>query len=398
MLRNDLLYLKRAGIKYCLLKDYLKAKEFNDVDILVSSRQKRKLRSVLRTLGYKAYQMHHTNVFYHKLIGQDLVQLHFHFNYFYDFIHTDDAFKRTYVSNSISILSKEDFAATLISKMRGGRPRQSYYLKQLLAIKKVDKGAVKKILSNKFVFDSIDAGSVLKGKKLSQLVFRTDVMRRKYLRRLTNVPTMLWAGIKAVFSPYDYVVFLGVDGSGKTTTTKNVAEYLKKRKFLVYTIYGGRFKFKFLPLNFLTERMAAKKKKTSKSEDVLHYQSRFIHYVTPLVYYIEYLLRYVFMVSWRKRRYHFILADRYFIDVIISPNTNTKFARFLYSIMPKPNKVIYLYNDLEKLVRRRGDHPKEDLARQLWEFKDNEDILDKKIKTKNEKQTLGEAVSFMFAK
>jgi hypothetical protein len=64
--------------------------------------------------------------------------------------------------------------------------------------------------------------------------------------------------------------------------------------------------------------------------------------------------------------------------------------------MPKPSKTIFLYNDIEVLCRRRPEHPKEDIIRQLTVFRNYRKFFSKEIKTENPEQTLRDVMRCLF--
>lgn len=390
---EDLKYLERS-VKYCMLRNYIADQDFGDIDILASSKDKNKLINIMQRLGYETFQVYTTTIFYHKLIGPELVRIHVHFDYFYDFIHVNEAVGRVYRYKGIPVLPDSDYAASLIFKIRWGRPKEKYLANLRKIWEKIDNKALIQSLSNAFKPESIDL-DILKKEKFSKLDFKKNMLWRKRLRDYSNLPGILAVSLRQLVKPGRFIVFLGVDGSGKTTTANSVAKYLKNRKFRVAVVYGGRYKFQFLPINCLVGSIAKKKKQEGYQRDVIRYHSNFVFNVVPFVYYLEYLLRYIFIIFPKRKLNNFVISDRFYSDVIISPNSNTKIARFLYKLMPRP-EIIYVYNSANVLHKRRPGHPKEDILRQLKEFEKNKDLLDHRIKTINKQDTLHKVLKILF--
>jgi len=73
-----------------------------------------------------------------------------------------------------------------------------------------------------------------------------------------------------------------------------------------------------------------------------------------------------------------------FVDILVSPNYNPSVSKILYKLMPRPTKMIYPYNDLNTVVKKRPDHPREDLLRQKEIYERLS--FDKRIKTRKKEQ------------
>ena len=91
-LLSDLKRISNRGIKFCMLKNYLKEKEYKDLDVLFSSEDKPKLKKILKSLGYKTKQMYSTEAFYSRNTKDGVVLLHAQFDYFFNFLKIEDAY------------------------------------------------------------------------------------------------------------------------------------------------------------------------------------------------------------------------------------------------------------------------------------------------------------------
>ena len=201
-----------------------------------------------------------------------------------------------------------------------------------------------------------------------------------------------FAFLYRVIRPYQYIVLIGPDGSGKTTLRKEIAKILSQGKLKVFEEYGGRYSFKYLKFLNPVVKVVNKKGKKLKSnarssEEVIEHNSVFIKIFSPFIYYFEYLLRYLFS-DFFKRRKGIIIADRHYIDIFVSKNINKKIAKFLYCLLPKPSFTILLYNSLEVLKKRKPSHPEEDIERQVKEYLKLRKYCDLVIKTDNKKKNI----------
>jgi len=155
-----------------------------------------------------------------------------------------------------------------------------------------------------------------------------------------------------------YITFIGVDGSGKTYVKDKIIDILRKNKKRVYYEYGGIKEFKFLRfLNPFVKNKINKKIKQGQSRDTISYKSKFLKNISPILYYFEYLFRYI-NIKLKSNKYDYVISDRGFIDIVVSPNTNTDIALLLYLLLPKPKQIL-IYADIETLHKRRSDHPKQ---------------------------------------
>lgn len=204
---------------------------------------------------------------------------------------------------------------------------------------------------------------------------------------------------KKILSPGFELDVVGPDGSGKTTAIEDLNELLDEHGIVYERVSGGRFSFQALPLDRIFE--VAEKKQTGKeeetSEHARRYSSPIVKLITPFVYYLEYLFRHLQTVRPLRKKSEAVLSDRSFLDVIVSPNTNTPVSKMLYKILPKPSATVYLYNDLDVLDKRRPEHPRHDLERQLEAFDSLSEYYDNNIKTEGREEVSEKLLSIVFS-
>jgi len=202
-------------------------------------------------------------------------------------------------------------------------------------------------------------------------------------------PNKILKRIYKIIFPSPYIAFVGCNGTGKSTTIKNLTEKLKKENLKVAAIYSGRMKFQFLPINkllnlFKPDKITGKKIKKGKKEEyareVRIFRSPFLNFTAPFVYYTEYLFRYFFKIRPKRIFNDIVITDRGFIDLFSSPNMNKKVCKILFKLMPQP-KYILLWNDPKTIVKRRPEFLLEQINQQLNAYNKFSSIYLMKIKT-----------------
>ena len=214
---------------------------------------------------------------------------------------------------------------------------------------------------------------------------------RNYFFKLINL-------FYKLIKPAPYVVIMGTDGSGKTTTLKNVQSVFNKSCLNVVFSRGDRFSFKCLPINTLlkkTIKISQKKSLVTIKGDVAKYSSNILSYFVPFVYFLEYFLRYFLIIFPQRIKHDLIVEDRYYLDLLTSQNVNQKLIKFLYNFFPHPSGIVYLYNDLDVINKRRPSHPLEDIQYQQKKFLEHKHFFNLLVKTKTKNNTLDLVMSYL---
>jgi len=198
--------------------------------------------------------------------------------------------------------------------------------------------------------------------------------------------------------PAPHVVFLGPNGSGKTTLAKAVVEVAKKGKFKPYYEYGGRYTFRCLkPLNWAKNRAKKGGKRIETvmggngKKEIVKYESKTLRLLIPFVYYLEYLLRTLCLYP-KRLRYRLVVTDRWFYDLVTSPNASKRLTRTLAKLLPKPTLVVYVYNDPDVLVKRRKGVSRELIEKQLRDFDFVSNVFDLRMKSDSRERALEEVM------
>lgn len=168
------------------------------------------------------------------------------------------------------------------------------------------------------------------------------------------------------------VVFLGPDGSGKSTIAKLVLERVSG------SFHGSKIMY-WRP-NLLP--MMGHLKLWAPTDDIVvnpdphghPKQGMLKSYVRFFYYLTDYILGYVLKVYWPKVRKQIIIFDRYYYDYLVDLhryrfNVPRWLPRFFLPLVPTPDIIVYLDADPDVLEARKQELPKKELIRQVGEYR-----------------------------
>lgn len=332
--------------------------------------------------------------FYYRFLNEELVNIHVHIGK-YQGLPTGLLEPKEVSMPRGYFLSTEEQIFYFVYRMALGEPFHKYkdYLTELVR-EKFDKDKLCNLLARVFKNPQEILSQILKT-EFSRLdprfKFSHNLSRAKMY--LLNKSVKFLQHVHKALSPAPYIAIVGPDGSGKTTTLNDVIRMLREHNISSARITGGRFRFQLLPLNWMFEK--AEKRYFEREEGVSRharrYHSSLLQIIVPFIFYVEYLLRHLLIIRPLEKRNRVVLSDRSFVDVMVSPNTNTMIAKMLYGILPKPDATIYLFNTADVLAKRKPEHPRHDLETQLKAYGSLTDYFTCKIKT-TEKERVAKKV------
>lgn len=214
--------------------------------------------------------------------------------------------------------------------------------------------------------------------KISHTLVRTE----KYI---LNLSAVFLGFIRKLTIPAPYVAIVGPDGSGKSTTLREIKKIFNSSKFKLKTMYAGRFTFHFLPFNFIMKKIKSERAKDETTEK-LKYLSPPLKMLAPFAYYIEYLLRYFLRIYPARVLNKIVITERGFLDIYTSPNVDQSLTSFFMKILPSPKHVL-LWNSPSILSKRCSEYSKEDLERQLKKYNEFPSYI-LKLKTDDKKEII----------
>ena len=195
---------------------------------------------------------------------------------------------------------------------------------------------------------------------------------REPLAQLKRWLAFLRGHVAKFFRPSGmFVVLIGPDGSGKSTVAQGLQQSLGQL-FAGVRYYHGHFEI--LPrLRDLTGRLGLagavpSTEAASVSPDSATPERRFgiLRSAVYLFYYgLDYLLGHPVIFRARGKG-ELVIFDRYYYDYLIQPGMSLPPGLMLagLKLIPQPDLVIYLKNDPETILGRKGELSREELERQ----------------------------------
>lgn len=170
------------------------------------------------------------------------------------------------------------------------------------------------------------------------------------------------------------IVFLGVDGSGKSTITRKLDDLLSPF-FSTYLDYFGWDKF-VIPLFIATKRRSEKHISKSKNHYGKTVYKEKLGWFHLTIYYIELLLRYFTRIFPKKIIGRTIIIDRYFYDKLVFLDTTSFKFRFFKSITPTPSFTFLLTANPKIIYKRKDEKDTTMLKHSQESFKAKKNLLD----------------------
>lgn len=410
----------RKGISYAVIRNYEfilqdKIYEGKDTDVVILSKDTKKIRETMQANGFGRVPMNPFSMHegYAKYIPEDkkLLQFHFHINGVTGrharYLDAKDLLKRRVKRGFFYSTSSEDeFLAILLHNLLDLDKFKEKYITDLENLKKRNlnydyiESKLQKVMSKrnaKEVLHLISSKNYARIEKIMPSLKRGFEFRNSLKIALVFVGGAVWK-IPYIFKSAPLVSLIGMDGTGKTTTTEVLRELFEKNKIKYSMLYTGRGRNNILPIQFFGKiyRKAESSKKSSKissenskreansrksdSNAENQKQSSFIkkaiYTLAAPVFAFDLLLRYWFKIWSARMKKQIVVTDRYCTDILLMANVPMFFKKMLYSLFPKPSLTIYLWNKPEVLHSRKTAHPLDDLKRQEKIFAD----INKKVK------------------
>jgi thymidylate kinase len=167
-----------------------------------------------------------------------------------------------------------------------------------------------------------------------------------------------------------FLVLIGPDGSGKSTTAELLLESKIEKLFQKKNYFHGHFHF--LPeLKKIASffQIGGKKSPSNYKEHHGKFPEPFGFLrciVYPLYYGLNYFIGHILIKKIRARD-GLVIFDRYFYDYLIQRQFSRCPRLLLYTIakiIPKPDMIIYLKNNPEEIYKRKPELPIEEIERQ----------------------------------
>lgn len=370
--------LDKNNISYILLNVLVADDNPGDLDILLLKGKANELSSLLQDLGFSYYAKYDTQQYlWNKYLkGVGFVQIHLYesISYqgklFFPKCKLDIHYQKDVSFNYYIFLIESLYKFKL-------RPDQYAEYKQFLApedFKRFSKDLVGEKLADYMV-------SVYEGRESL-----SKVVRNKYFRNCNWINSALIVCRKILLKLYRLffnrdkeVLFLGVDGSGKTSVIDSVRVISGKGGLFPLTRYMGLRESRFSNNNDSNDVDNNVMSDKSYRRPVL--PLTLLRIVKLLLYWLEYNLKYLFRVRLSKQSADTLfLIDRCYIDLLYYyPYKIVERFIFKYSFLP--SKIVFLTGNKEELYNRKKEMSKEkfdilfsfykDIANLLYNYKKN---------------------------
>ncbi|MDI6701326.1 MAG: hypothetical protein QME48_08905 [bacterium] len=390
--------LNEEKLTYCVLRNYeeLPERVGNDVDIWIKDEHRKKLHAIVRDLSYTLdYTLDYTPRL--TLIGEGDYFLIKEINRKFNIIHLDCW---TYIHwKGISFIEESIIKKKLMWHKNlffipaPGIRASIILLKELLQhgkVKEKYKDIIKEYSSAdrdiflKSIYKSFGgstAYSILKmaineewkdleqkANKLKLILFLRAFLHP--LKQLRNWLYYLRAQFRRFFinSRGIFLVLIGPDGSGKSTTSNNLIDSEIKRLFQKKYYFHGHFPFlpelkKIVVFFRGNKNMAQPSENVGSSKPLMTLRSM----IYPIYYGFNYFLGHFFI--WKeKARGNLIIFDRYFYDYLIQRqyiNCPRWLLNLITKVIPKPDVIVYLKNSPETIYNRKPELTIEEIERQV---------------------------------
>jgi len=173
--------------------------------------------------------------------------------------------------------------------------------------------------------------------------------------------------VRRLFSAGTVVSIIGIDGSGKTTITKEVSRALGSNHIAHSVVYLGRGSQNILPLQLFAKKYAEGTASESSKHDADKINK--LKTLTLFVFFLDVFLRYIIYVLPKKLSGKIILTERSFTDFFIARGVPYSLRNLFYSLSPKPNILFFLETNALFAHQHKNEDSIEELERQITEYK-----------------------------
>lgn len=398
--------LKQENVRFCVLKNYQKLPHTNigaDVDILVDMEEEQSFYAILKKICDK-YQLILFQIIdagpaeklyrlYKKENGKNGLCLQIDVRYGFDYygfiyltsnrvLHQRQLFRNFYIPSSVH----ESFMYWLPIFLYGGTVKERYesFIMKTARTKKAEyliqlSSIIGKKLSHK-IYSLILKGdwrNLIKHRLTMRFAVILAALCKKPIDSLLNFVKLVLKSLKYGVSPIGCLaVFLGPDGSGKTTIAENVIARLNKPLRLDDQCLIHWRPSVIPQLNRLFQPFVPKI--PIVNNDIKRPESKpsgFILSLFRLTYYsLDYLIGHFLVVMPKLYRGKLVIFDRYYYNFIVDP-CRSKISlpmfirRFFMSFVPKPDVVIYLANEPKTVFERKQELSIEEIERQMNDYR-----------------------------
>ena len=382
----------RQKINYCFLRnhDLLFGESHNssdDFDILILGEQLPLIDKTLKKLGFfKGRDRGETkHVSYGKYVNLHvpILALDFHVDdlswYEVPYISGSRALKRKVRKDGVFVLSDEDNLIMLLIHSALNGIFKNQYVSAISVIQNngtIDSEYVKRTLRSlwhemllKKVWKFLLNGEYHKIINLRPYLICSLLIKRqkdffKFIRYLYI--TRIKEKLRPVFSRTCSVGFMGVDGSGKTTTAHGLHSVLERNGIKATIIYMGKWRNQVLPMASVSKKYGMTGCKAPRKREGLKFRTYCV--LRDIVYLADMWLRYWVKLYPKMKKGYTVITDRYVYDLLLDFHCTILCKIAVKKLFPKPRIVFYLNNEPEIIWERKKESTIDEMKRQIRIF------------------------------
>ena len=378
-------------VEYCILRNYFKLpyRVGNDVDILIQRGAIDQIENIVNECadryGWELHRKENLYFILYKFVENSWISLKL------DFVTDLKSRGLVYFSGEPFIASKQhwndslyilsptlEFVHILVHSLFGPSYNISRYksvLKEKLTINNIDILKIREHLKSIFhsaivgrIIKTIEEGNIEGLFKKRSVLWCSFLIKKRYLYSVLKQKAKRWLGYmrRLICPPGLFVVFVGPDGVGKSTTAKHVATILKMFNIIVAHYHLG-FRPGILP--YRNRPIGGPSGEISVKPNL-----REIPGTLRLLYYtLDYILGYYIKIRPLLIRHGVAVTERYYYDYLVDFRRKKMKAPFglvkaLFKIIPKPDMVILLYDSPEVIYERKEELSIPEIKRHMVEF------------------------------
>lgn len=375
-----ILFKSLESIQYCVLRNYseLPYSYDHDIDIYVSKNDRVRLKKTLKRIA----ESHNIDLIQtYRNYQYETIILTYFSDKGIEFIKLDIWWGITY--RGINYFSNREILENITTK-RGVKVLNSNYSTKLIFLKDV--------IHNKRIIKSTDVEkvtSMIQSEKKFQRMFKKlpkDLLEQrctftikmyrmlliaKHLLRnnvllLYSIPSYFVLRVRNLFR-WNFIVLIGPDGSGKTTTYEFIKMKVEKILYDEVIYKHGRFKF-YKDLNEIFNKRSKTNEYTMGN---VNSRGKFREYLKIIFYLPDYILGYFYILI-QSARNKLVIQDRYFYDYLYQPeydSLNKKLLRLLSHVIPKPRLLLFLDCPPGRIHNRKPELSVDEIFRQQNKIK-----------------------------
>ncbi|WP_323586247.1 hypothetical protein [Aliarcobacter butzleri] len=172
---------------------------------------------------------------------------------------------------------------------------------------------------------------------------------------------------KSEYQKSKLIIFMGVDGSGKTTAAQNTIKFMKRyygnnasRIEYFYLGSQGGYMLPLVQIAQFKDKLKSMFKKNkiqkidrAKSENIVPSNHGRLK---EMLLVLEYIVRCIKLQYLLKIKNKIVVSDRYLYDYFRTDNTDPKVVKFFSKIFPKPDFIFMMEGDTQKFYDRKQEY------------------------------------------